>query len=76
MMRCGVGGVELARVRADQAADVARVFDAGSLHAEADSEVGHFVFAGVADGVEHAFNAALAEAAGDQDSVEAFELRL
>ena len=34
------------------------------------------VFAGVADGVEHAFDAALAEAAGDEDAVEAGQLRL
>ena len=34
------------------------------------------LFAGVADGVEHALDAALAEAAGDEDAVEAFQLRL
>ena len=46
------------------------------MHAEADAEVGDAVLAGVADGVEHALDAALAEAAGDEDAVEAFELAL
>ena len=70
------GGVELAGVGAGEAADVARVLDAGGLHAEADAEVGDVVLAGVADGVEHALDAALAEAAGDKDAVEAAELGL
>ena len=70
----GRGGVELAGVGVLEAADVARVFDAGGLHAEADAEVGDVVLAGVADGVEHALDAAFAEAAGDEDAVEAFEL--
>ena len=68
------GGVELAGVGILEAADVARVLDAGGLHAEADAEVGDLVLAGVADGVEHALDAALAEAAGDEDAVEAGEL--
>ena len=70
----GGGGVELAGVGVLEPADVAGVLDAGGLHAEADAEVGDVVLAGVADGVEHAFDAALAEAAGDEDAVEAFEL--
>jgi hypothetical protein len=65
------GGVELAGVGVLQAADVARELDAGGLHAEADAEVGNLVLAGVADGVQHALDAALAEAAGDEDAVEA-----
>ncbi len=72
----GSGGVELAGVGVFQAADVAGVLDAGGLHAEADAEVGGVGLAGVADGVEHALDAALAEAAGDEDAVEAFELML
>ena len=70
----GGAGVELAGVGVFQAADVAGVLNAGGLHTEADTEVGGVGLAGIADGVEHALNAALAEAAGDQDAVEAFEL--
>ena len=67
----GGGGVEFAGVGVGEAADVAGELDAGGLHAEADSEIGDVVFAGVADGVEHAFDAALAEASGNEDAVEA-----
>ena len=70
------GGVELAGVGVLKAADIARELDAGGLHAEANAEVWHMLLASVADGVEHAFNAALAEAARNEDAVEAFELRL
>ena len=69
------GRIEFAGVGAGEAADVARVFNAGRLHAEADAEIGDLILAGVADGVEHAFDAALAEAAGNEDAVEACELR-
>ena len=72
MMRCWRGGVEFAGVGVLEAADVARKLDAGGLHAQADAEVGHLLFAGVADGVQHALDAALAEAAGNEDAVEAF----
>src|SRR3954463_719698 len=61
------GLVELARVRAFEHAHVARKLDAGRLHAEANAEVGDFLLARVADSVQHAFDAALAEAAGNQD---------
>ena len=50
--------------------DVAGVFDRGALHAEADAEERHLVFARVLNGVDHALNAALAEAAGNQDAVD------
>ncbi len=70
----GGGGVELAGVGVLEAADVAGVLDAGGLHAETDAEVGNGLFAGVANGVEHALDAALAEAAGDQDAVKVSEL--
>ena len=69
------GGIELAGVRVLEAADVARKLDARGLHAEADAEVGHLFLARVADGVQHAFDAALAEAAGNENAVESFELR-
>ncbi len=75
MMRWGVAGSNSPELAPFEAADVARELDAGGLHAEADAEVGRAVFARVADGVQHAFDAALAEAAGDEDAVEACELR-
>ncbi len=68
------GGVELAGVGVLEAAYIAGVLDAGGLHAETDAEVGDCLFAGVADGVEHTFDAALAEAAGYEDAVEALKL--
>src|SRR5438105_15696491 len=61
--------VEFARVRALEHAHVAGKFDARRLHAEADSEVRNLFLARVADRVQHPLDAALAEAAGDEDSV-------
>src|SRR5215469_18618846 len=68
------GWIELGGVGVFEAADVAGELDAGGLHAETDSEVGGSSLAGEANGVEHAFDSALAEASGDEDSVEALEL--
>ena len=73
MTRCGVAGSNSLELAAVQAADVAGVLDAGGLHAEADAEVGHAVLARIADGVEHAFDAALAEAAGNENAVETLQ---
>jgi hypothetical protein len=70
----GSGGVEFAGAGADQAANIAGILDAGCLHAQADTEVGHVVFARIADGVEHAFDAPLAESTGNQDAVKAGQL--
>ncbi len=70
------GLVELAGVGFSQAADVASELNAGRLHAEADAEVRHMAFARVADGVEHALDAALAEAARYKNAVEALKLLL
>src|SRR3954452_17030632 len=69
------GLVELAGIRAFEHAHVSRKLDARRLHAEADPEVRNLLFARVADRVQHAFDAALAEAAGDEDAVIIFELR-
>ena len=55
--------------RRSRPADVARVFDGGALHAQADAEKRNFALAGVVDGVNHALHAALAESAGNQDAV-------
>ena len=74
MMRCGVLESNSPELASLEAADVACELDGGGLHAEADAEVRGARLAGVADGVEHAFDAALAEAAGDEDAVEAGEL--
>ena len=47
------------------------------LHAQADAEVRDVILARVADGIEHAVDAALAEKPpGDEDAVEAGELGL
>ena len=70
------GRIELAGVGVVQPADVARKLDAGRLHAQADAEIRNFLLARVADGVQHALDAALAEAARHQDAVVVFELRL
>ena len=64
------GGVEFAGIGFLQAAYVAGELDAGGLHAEANSEIRHLLLARVADGVQHAIDSALAEAAGNQNSVE------
>jgi hypothetical protein len=64
------GRVKLAGIGVLETADVARKLDAGGLHSQTNSKVGNLFFAGVADGVQHALNAALAEAAGNQNAVE------
>ena len=74
MMRCGVAGSNSPELASFRPQTLPSVLDAGGLHAEADAEVRDLVLAGVADGVEHALDAALAEASGDEDAVEAFEL--
>src|SRR4051812_31731332 len=70
------GLVELARVRAFKSTHVARKLDACRLHAEADSEIRYLFLARIADRIQHSFDAALAEAAGDEDAVIIFELRI
>ena len=62
--------VELAGVGAGQAQHVAGVLDGHHLHAEAQAEARDVVLAGVAGGGDLALDAALAEAAGDDDAVE------
>jgi hypothetical protein len=66
-------GVELGAVGAFEAADVPRELDGSELHAQADAEVGHAVFARIADGGHLALGAALAEAAGHQDRIHLLE---
>ena len=67
--------IEFAGVGVLQSADVARELDAGGLHAQTDAEIRHLFLARIADSIQHAGNAALAEAAGNEDAVETLELR-
>jgi hypothetical protein len=55
-----------------EAADVAGVLDHGQLHAEADAEVRDAVLAGVRR-LDLALDAALAEATGHEDRIDALE---
>jgi hypothetical protein len=62
MRRCGI---ELAGVGLFQATDIARKLNACRLHTEADPEIRHLVFSGILNAFQHAFDAALAESAGN-----------
>ena len=66
MCRCRI---EFARVRFRQSADIARKLDTRCLHAQANSKIGNFVLSRVTDRLQHAFNAALAESARNQNAV-------
>src|SRR5580658_3038732 len=68
-------GIALCGVGLFQACYIACVFDGGALHAEADAEIRDFAFAGELNGVDHALDAALAKAAGDEDAVVATQAR-
>ena len=62
--------VEFGRVGFGESADVSRVFDGGNLHAEADSEVGYLVFAGVLCGDDFTFDTAIAKSSRDEDAID------
>src|SRR5580658_927741 len=62
-------GVELGGIGFVKSGDVAGELNHLRLHAEADAEKRHFALAGIANGVQHAVNSALPEAAGHQDAV-------
>ena len=64
---------EFGRGRAGNTGRVARAFDAGHLHAEADAEERHLALAREANRGDLAFRAALAEPAGHQDAVHRLE---
>jgi hypothetical protein len=68
-------GIELGAVGALETGDMAGELDGGELHAEADAQVRHLVFARIADRRDLAFGAALAEAAGDQDGIHLLQRR-
>src|SRR6266851_10095316 len=57
--------IKLAGICLLQSADVACVLNACRLHAQADAEIRYLLLARIADRIQHAFNAALAESAGD-----------
>src|SRR5260370_5471395 len=61
--------VKFRAVRLLQSRDIARIFDGCALHPQTNSKEGYLVLARVLDGVYHALNAALAESAGNQDSI-------
>src|SRR5690606_20551160 len=61
--------VDLGRLRAGEAEDVARVLDDRDLHAEADPKVRHALLAREPHGLDLALDAALAEAAGHENRV-------
>ncbi len=67
------GGAELRRVRILDAAEIARGFDDGHLHAEADAEIRHLALARELHRLDLALGAALAEAAGHEDAVDMLE---
>src|ERR1017187_5418939 len=66
--------IEFGGIRLLQAANVARKLDDHGLHAQADAQIRDLILAGVANSVQHAIDAALAETAGHQDAVVAFQL--
>ncbi len=61
--------VEFGAVGPFDSAGVAGKFDHRHLEAETQAEIGHFVFASVADALDFALGAADAKAAGNDDSV-------
>ena len=68
---CGVAGSNSVLLALGKPGHVARAFDHGELHAEADAEVGNAVLARQAHGLQLALDAALAEASRHQDRVHA-----
>ena len=70
MTLCFAQLVELAGIRVGDPGDVAGIFDHGDLHAQADAEIGYPVLPGVFRRQDHAVDAPVAEAAGDDDAVQ------
>ena len=67
-------GVHFRGIGLLEAEYVAGELDYHALHAEADSERRHVMLASPFDGVELAFDAALAESGSNHHSVEVFEV--
>ena len=68
--------IEFAGVGLFQSTYMARELDARGLHAQTDTKVRHLIFTRVLNALQHAFDAAFAEAARYQDSIDMFELGL
>ena len=64
---------EFRRMRTLEPCHVARELDDGNLHAQTDPQVGNAVLAGIAHRGDLALHAALAETAGNQNSVRSLE---
>ena len=62
-------GIKLRRVRTFQSDRVPGKFNTGDLHAEAQAEIRHVVFARVLSGQHFTFHAAFTKAAGHQNAV-------
>src|SRR5674476_277087 len=73
--RMRTGRVKLGAVGIHQPRHVARKFDGGHLHSEANAEVGHFVFTGKLGSTNFAFDATYAKAARHQNGVKPRQLR-
>src|SRR3984957_12952443 len=67
-------GVEFGGIGFLKSGHVTRELNHLRLHTEADAEERHFALAGIANGVQHPIDAALAEAAGHQNAIVTFEL--
>src|SRR5690606_30633395 len=65
--------IELRGVRTLESGDIAGVLDDGELHPEADSEIRDGALARIADRLNLAVHAALAEAPGHQHRIHAFQ---
>src|SRR3954463_8800371 len=65
--------IKLGGMRPLQTENIAREFNRRNLHSQTKAEVRNFIFAGVFGGENFAFDAAFAEAAGDENAAETFE---
>ena len=72
----GGAGVELRRVGLGQAGHVPSELDHRTLGPQADAEEGHSALPRVLRGLDLAWDAPVAEAAGDQDAVDPAEVRV
>src|SRR6266851_2460610 len=65
---------KLRRASAGQPCQIARRFDHRHVHAKADAEIGHMALAGETRGFDHSRGAALAESAGNENTVNIVEM--
>src|SRR5436190_21685158 len=67
-------GVKLGAARLRESTDMARKFDRGDLHAEAETEIRKCILPCITRGENLTFDAAFAEATGNQDAGDMAEL--